>query len=81
MALNTTLVRSQLQPILRSAQRSNVDSDENHGCIPQIEQGFHGSALSSLLPHVAVDGKDCIENQICMWYCEFFYLPDVSINP
>lgn len=54
------LVISQLRPILRSAQRLKVDSDENHGCLPQIDQGFHGSALSSLLTHVASDGKLCI---------------------
>lgn len=37
-----------------------VYSDENHGYIPQIGQGFRDSALSSLLIQVAVDGKECI---------------------
>lgn len=50
-----------LQPILRSAQRLKVDSDENHGCIPQIDKvSMALPFLSSLLTHVASDEKECI---------------------
>lgn len=43
---------------------------KNHGCIPQIDQGFCASALSSLLTQVAVDGKKCIRKpymHVILW--------------
>lgn len=56
MALHTSLVTSQLQRILKSPQRLNLHSDENHGCPPQITKV--STDLPFPLTHVATESVE-----------------------